>query len=107
MLLLYSSDQRGVCYIETANLDGETNLKQRQVVSDLPLQGVESPLESFHSRIECENPNNDLSRFRGYMEHPSGLRVGLHNNNLLLRSCTVRNTETVVGIVVYAVEPVM
>ncbi|XP_033991200.1 probable phospholipid-transporting ATPase VD isoform X2 [Trematomus bernacchii] len=102
MLLLYSSDQRGVCYIETANLDGETNLKQRQVVSDLPLQGVESPLESFHSRIECENPNNDLSRFRGYMEHPSGLRVGLHNNNLLLRSCTVRNTETVVGIVVYA-----
>ncbi|KAF3844416.1 hypothetical protein F7725_007579 [Dissostichus mawsoni] len=84
MLLLYSSDQRGVCYIETANLDGETNLKQRQVVSDLPLQGVESPLKSFLSRIECENPNNDLSRFRGYM------------------SCTIRNTETVVGIVVYA-----
>lgn len=38
MVLLYSSDPRGVCYIETANLDGETNLKQRQVVSDLPLQ---------------------------------------------------------------------
>ncbi|KAI4804867.1 hypothetical protein KUCAC02_026478 [Chaenocephalus aceratus] len=92
----------GFCYIETANLDGETNLKQRQVVSDLPLQGAESPLESFHSRIECENPNNDLGRFRGYVEHRSGLRVGLHNNNLLLRSCTVRNTETVVGIVVYA-----
>lgn len=102
MLLLYSSDPRGVCYIETANLDGETNLKQRQVVLDLPLQGAELTLESFHSRIECENPNNDLSRFRGYMEHPNGVRVGLHNNNLLLRSCTIRNTETVVGIVVYA-----
>lgn len=38
MLLLYSSDPRGVCYIETANLDGETNLKQRQVVLDLPFQ---------------------------------------------------------------------
>lgn len=36
MLLLYSSDLHGVCYIETANLDGETNLKQRQVVRDLP-----------------------------------------------------------------------
>ncbi|XP_028994820.1 probable phospholipid-transporting ATPase VD isoform X2 [Betta splendens] len=101
MLLLFSSDPRGVCYIETANLDGETNLKQKQVVSDLPFQGEFTP-ESFHSRIECENPNNDLSRFRGYMEHSNGARVGLHNNNLLLRSCTIRNTETVVGIVVYA-----
>uniref|UniRef100_A0A8C7XKH0 Phospholipid-transporting ATPase n=1 Tax=Oryzias sinensis TaxID=183150 RepID=A0A8C7XKH0_9TELE len=99
MVLLYSSDPRGVCYIETANLDGETNLKQRQVVSDLPLQF--SP-ENFHSRIECENPNNDLNRFRGFIEHASGVRVGLHSSNVLLRSCTIRNTETVIGIVVYA-----
>ncbi|XP_064784090.1 phospholipid-transporting ATPase VD-like isoform X3 [Oncorhynchus masou masou] len=101
MLLLYSSDLHGVCYIETANLDGETNLKQREVVRDLP-QGSELTPENFHSRIECENPNNDLSRFRGYMEHPSNARVGLHNDNLLLRSCTIRNTETIIGIVVYA-----
>uniref|UniRef100_A0A674BG84 Phospholipid-transporting ATPase n=1 Tax=Salmo trutta TaxID=8032 RepID=A0A674BG84_SALTR len=94
MLLLYSSDPHGVCYIETANLDGETNLKQRQLVRDLPRQVC----ENFHSRIECENPNNDLSRFRGFIK----ARVGLHNNNLLLRSCTIRNTETVIGIVVYA-----
>uniref|UniRef100_A0A8C6P1A3 Phospholipid-transporting ATPase n=1 Tax=Nothobranchius furzeri TaxID=105023 RepID=A0A8C6P1A3_NOTFU len=102
LLLLYSSDQHGVCYIETANLDGETNLKQRQVVPDLCPQGVDFTPENFHSRIECENPNNDLSRFRGYIENSSKARVGLHSSNLLLRSCTVRNTETVVGIVVYA-----
>lgn len=36
MVLLHSSDPNGVCHIETANLDGETNLKQRQVVRDLP-----------------------------------------------------------------------
>eukprot|EP00063_Salmo_salar_P091673 XP_014066508.1 PREDICTED: probable phospholipid-transporting ATPase VD isoform X3 [Salmo salar] len=102
MLLLYSSDPHGVCYIETANLDGETNLKQRQLVRDLPRQGSELTPENFHSRIECENPNNDLSRFRGFMEYPNKARVGLHNNNLLLRSCTIRNTETVIGIVVYA-----
>ncbi|XP_046903497.1 LOW QUALITY PROTEIN: probable phospholipid-transporting ATPase VD [Hypomesus transpacificus] len=102
MLLLYSSDPHGVCYIETANLDGETNLKQRQVVRDLLQQGSELAPESFNSRIECEIPNNNLGRFRGYMELPNKARVGLHNSNLLLRSCTIRNTETVVGIVVYA-----
>uniref|UniRef100_A0A8C9LG36 P-type ATPase N-terminal domain-containing protein n=1 Tax=Pavo cristatus TaxID=9049 RepID=A0A8C9LG36_PAVCR len=32
ILLLYSSDQNGICHLETANLDGETNLKQRRVV---------------------------------------------------------------------------
>ncbi|XP_051772106.1 probable phospholipid-transporting ATPase VD isoform X1 [Ctenopharyngodon idella] len=102
MVLLHSSDPNGVCHIETANLDGETNLKQRQVVRDLPQQGSEFIPENYSSRIECENPNNDLRRFRGFMEHPGKVRVGLHSENLLLRSCTVRNTETVIGIVVYA-----
>ncbi|KTF74833.1 hypothetical protein cypCar_00017135 [Cyprinus carpio] len=101
MVLLHSSDPNGVCHIETANLDGETNLKQRQVVRDLP-QGSEFVPENYSSHIECENPNNDLRRFRGFMEHPGKVRVGLHSENLLLRSCTVRNTETVIGIVVYA-----
>ncbi|KAK7148779.1 hypothetical protein R3I93_012961 [Phoxinus phoxinus] len=102
MVLLHSSDSNGVCHIETANLDGETNLKQRQVVRDLLQQGSEFIPENYSSRIECENPNNDLRRFRGFMEHPGKGRVGLHSENLLLRSCTVRNTETVIGIVVYA-----
>nr|XP_026651075.1 probable phospholipid-transporting ATPase VD isoform X1 [Zonotrichia albicollis]XP_026651076.1 probable phospholipid-transporting ATPase VD isoform X1 [Zonotrichia albicollis] len=102
MVLLYSSDPDGICYIETAGLDGETNLKQRQVVRGYSEQVSEIDPEEFSSRIECESPNNDLNRFRGFVEHSNMDRVGLSKENLLLRGCTVRNTEAVVGIVVYA-----
>lgn len=32
MVLLFSTDPDGICHIETSSLDGESNLKQRQVV---------------------------------------------------------------------------
>ncbi|XP_031444410.1 probable phospholipid-transporting ATPase VD isoform X4 [Phasianus colchicus] len=102
MVLLYSSDPDGICYIETAGLDGETNLKQRQVVRGYSEQVSEIDPEKFSGRIECESPNDDLNHFRGFVENSSKDRVGLSKENLLLRGCTIRNTEAVVGIVVYA-----
>ncbi|XP_043369835.1 phospholipid-transporting ATPase VD isoform X3 [Dermochelys coriacea] len=102
MVVLYSADPDGICHIETASLDGETNLKQRQVVRGYAEQVSEIDPEKFSSRIECESPNNDLSRFCGFVEHSNKERVGLNRENLLLRGCTIRNTEAVVGIVVYA-----
>ncbi|KAL6107638.1 atp10a [Pungitius sinensis] len=102
VLLLSSSDPDRLCHIETATLDGETNLKQRQVVrSFLDLDCDFDPLK-YDSVIECEKPNNDLNRFRGYILHRSGSRDALYKDNLLLRGCTVRNTEEAVGIVIYA-----
>uniref|UniRef100_A0A8C5PZ90 Phospholipid-transporting ATPase n=1 Tax=Leptobrachium leishanense TaxID=445787 RepID=A0A8C5PZ90_9ANUR len=102
ILLLYSSDQNGICNIETANLDGETNLKQRQVVRGYSNQ--ESPFnpEAFKNTVVCETPNNNLNKFNGYMQHPNDQKTGFGNESLLLRGCTIRNTEEAIGIVVYA-----
>ncbi|XP_059779042.1 phospholipid-transporting ATPase VD isoform X1 [Balaenoptera ricei] len=102
MVLLFSTDPDGICHIETSGLDGESNLKQRQVVRGYTEQDSEVDPEKFSSRIECESPNNDLNRFRGFLEHSNKERVGLSKENLLLRGCTIRNTEAVMGIVVYA-----
>ncbi|EPY87242.1 phospholipid-transporting ATPase VB-like protein [Camelus ferus] len=102
ILLLFSSDPSGICHLETANLDGETNLKQRRVVKGFSQQEVQFQPERFHNTIICEKPNNHLNRFRGYMEHPDQTRTGFGSESLLLRGCTIRNTEVAVGIVIYA-----
>nr|XP_033783628.1 probable phospholipid-transporting ATPase VB [Geotrypetes seraphini]XP_033783629.1 probable phospholipid-transporting ATPase VB [Geotrypetes seraphini] len=102
ILLLFSSDQNGVCHIETANLDGESNLKQRQVVRGFLNQDAPFDPEAFKDTIICEKPNNNLNKFKGYMEQSNEERIGFSNDSLLLRGCTIRNTEEAVGIVVYA-----
>ncbi|XP_064886127.1 phospholipid-transporting ATPase VB isoform X1 [Columba livia] len=102
ILLLYSSDQNGVCHLETANLDGETNLKQRRVVLGFSSQNALFEPEFFQNTIVCEMPNNDLNKFKGYMEQPNHERIGFNIESLLLRGCTIRNTEAATGIVIYA-----
>ncbi|XP_074912745.1 phospholipid-transporting ATPase VB isoform X1 [Buteo buteo] len=102
ILLLYSSDQNGICHLETANLDGETNLKQRQVVMGFSSQNTLFEPEFFRNTIICEMPNNDLNKFKGYMEQPNHERIGFNIESLLLRGCTIRNTEAAIGIVIYA-----
>lgn len=35
MLLLRSSDEKGLAYVETKNLDGETNMKHKKVLDEM------------------------------------------------------------------------
>ena len=65
MVLLSSSTPEGVCYIETMNLDGETNLKIKKGMEDT-WEFTEDKLGRFKgSAIECEQPNNSLYTFVG------------------------------------------
>ncbi|KAM9376956.1 phospholipid-transporting ATPase VB isoform 2-T2 [Pholidichthys leucotaenia] len=102
LLLMYTSDPNGVCHIETANLDGETNLKQRTAVSGVCNMDPEFDPESFNSIVVCEKPNNNLNHFKCFVEKPDKQKVGAGIESLLLRGCTVRNTDHAVGFVVYA-----
>ncbi|KAM8848087.1 phospholipid-transporting ATPase VB [Synchiropus picturatus] len=102
LLLLSTSDPHGICHIETANLDGETNLKQRKVVPDLCVSDPRFEPETFNGVVVCERPSSNLNYFKCYVEKPDKVRTGAGIESLLLRGCTVRNTDYAIGFVVYA-----
>ncbi|XP_058252930.1 probable phospholipid-transporting ATPase IA isoform X3 [Hemibagrus wyckioides] len=100
-ILLSSSEPQGMCYIETSNLDGETNLKIRQglqVTSDI--KDIDS-LMRLSGRMECESPNRHLYEFVGNIRLDGHSTVPLGPDQILLRGAQLRNTQWVHGIVVY------
>ncbi|XP_055381993.1 phospholipid-transporting ATPase VA isoform X2 [Condylostylus longicornis] len=102
MLLLRTSDPHGICYIDTCDLDGETNLKRREVVRGFTeKQHIFTP-SKFVSRVEADAPTTKIYRFHGALIHPSGERVPLSTESLLLRESRLKNTDFIEGIVVYA-----
>uniref|UniRef100_A0A8C4EZE2 Phospholipid-transporting ATPase n=1 Tax=Dicentrarchus labrax TaxID=13489 RepID=A0A8C4EZE2_DICLA len=101
ILLLCSSEPYGLCYIETAELDGETNLKVRQaltVTSDL--KDI-TKLMDFDGEVICEPPNNKLDKFTGTLYWRDN-KYPLDNEKMLLRGCVLRNTEWCFGMVIFA-----
>ncbi|XP_072272623.1 phospholipid-transporting ATPase IC-like [Pyxicephalus adspersus] len=102
VLLLSSSEPNSLCYVETAELDGETNLKFKMAleVTDKSLQ-EEKELAQFDGMVECEAPNNRLDKFVGtlfWRESSSSI----DNDKILLRGCTIRNTLYCHGLVIFA-----
>ncbi|XP_066843923.1 phospholipid-transporting ATPase IC isoform X1 [Anser cygnoides] len=102
ILLLSSSEPNSLCYVETAELDGETNLKFKMAleVTDKYLQ-EESAMADFNGLIECEEPNNRLDKFTGTLFWRN-MSYALDADKILLRGCKVRNTDFCHGVVIFA-----
>uniref|UniRef100_A0A4W4HGP9 Phospholipid-transporting ATPase n=1 Tax=Electrophorus electricus TaxID=8005 RepID=A0A4W4HGP9_ELEEL len=101
LIILSSSEPQGMCYIETSNLDGETNLKIRQGLQiTAEIKDIES-LMRLSGRMECESPNRHLYEFVGNIRLDGHSTVPLGPDQILLRGAQLRNTQWVHGIVVY------
>ncbi|GER50453.1 ATPase E1-E2 type family protein / haloaciddehalogenase-like hydrolase family protein [Striga asiatica] len=99
LLLLTSSYDDAVCYVETMNLDGETNLKLKQAL-DATSSLNEDDFKDFFALVKCEDPNANLYSFVGSMEY-RGLQYPLSPQQLLLRDSKLRNTDYVYGVVIF------
>ncbi|XP_074589992.1 phospholipid-transporting ATPase 3-like [Curcuma longa] len=100
LLFLASTNPDGVCYIETANLDGETNLKIRKALERTWDYVFPEKASEFKGEIQCEQPNNSLYTFTGNLI-VENQTLPLSPNQILLRGCSLRNTEHIVGAVIF------
>ncbi|KAJ9299710.1 hypothetical protein DTO271G3_2594 [Paecilomyces variotii] len=104
LVLLASSEPEGLCYIETANLDGETNLKIKQAIPETAHLVNPSDLSRLSGRVRSEQPNSSLYTYEATLTMQAGggeKELSLAPDQLLLRGATLRNTPWVHGIVVF------
>ncbi|GJN38662.1 hypothetical protein PR202_gb27726 [Eleusine coracana subsp. coracana] len=100
LLLLSSSYEDGICYVETMNLDGETNLKvKRSLEVTLALEDDES-FKDFRGVIRCEDPNPSLYTFVGNFEYERQM-YSIDPFQILLRDSKLRNTAFIYGVVIF------
>lgn len=103
LLLLYSSNPKGVAYVETKSLDGETNLKLKESVKN-----VYTKLGKFYSKedessshnffnslnfqINCDSPNDKMYIFNGSINIDKS-----HDNDELKHSktCNYQNKKSI------------
>jgi len=105
ILLIQSSQQTGMVYIETSGIDGETNLKIRRVPMELK-KLVDSKEGFAHKAMEgiitYEEPNPFLGFSGTFQPDHAPAPIPLSFENLVLRGSEIRNTNWAVGMVMYA-----
>mmetsp|Transcript_31469 Transcript_31469/g.76780 ORF Transcript_31469/g.76780 Transcript_31469/m.76780 type:complete len:1236 (-) Transcript_31469:171-3878(-) len=109
LVILSSSVPNGECSIQTATLDGETNLKPRQAVKETVSMSPEQLAKIGGLQCVCERPNTTLYKFNGNLilqnreeKGPgTGGRFSLNPSHMLLRGALLKETAWVYGLVVY------
>lgn len=110
MVLLYASGEEGNCYVSTANLDGETNLKIKTASGvTQPLlaaagnreEDIVAHIQQLSGEVVAEAPNSNIHDFNGNLQLSSGKKESLGIKQFMLRGTVLRNTARCVGLVIY------
>ena len=112
VVILSTSDPDGACYVETKSLDGETNLKVRHAVHCGRQVKHARDCEKTEFVIDSEQPHANLYSYNGAMRwkqydpaapesEGKDMVEPLSINNMILRGCSLRNTEWVLCVAVF------
>lgn len=111
LVLLSTSDPDGMAFVETKNLDGETNLKPKKCLKATSGICSEEDIEHSQFLIDSEPPNASLYSYNGVLRYKSRKTPEstvtkdavepVTASELLLRGCSLRNTQWAIGFVVF------
>ena len=93
LILLTSSDNKGIAYIETKNLDGETNLKHKLALKETQIYfSNDAQYDQVTGRMRCEESNPFIYKFNGLLTLDD-VNLPLGNEQFLLRGSSLKNTD--------------
>ncbi|KAH7889506.1 hypothetical protein F5I97DRAFT_1844721 [Phlebopus sp. FC_14] len=102
VLICSTSEEDNVAFVETKNLDGETNLKSRNASSALTdlrtAHDCVGRLNSF--TIECDRPDTNMYKLNATVSR-NGDKSPVDVQMILLRGTVLRNTEWAIGVVLF------
>jgi magnesium-transporting ATPase (P-type) len=100
-LVLLESSEKTCCYIETKDLDGESFYKRKEIPRALLESGYAiTTLMEKQALFECEDPSKHMYHFSGLLTHGSDT-IAFDNDNFLLSGASLKNTDWIIGLVVY------
>ena len=110
LLLLNTSEESGFCYLETKNIDGETNLKNKQSSKEF-IQKIKSDEDLSNLKYVCVTKPSDeyIYKFNAtlYEVDENGKIKNINeyilmdSKSFILRGCTLRQTDYIIGVAIY------
>ena len=118
LFVVCSSNKNGTFYLQTANLDGESNLKEREVLMNIQRifykkqnkneNYLENIFEGYDNKgeencyIEVDQPNKNIYLINGKIVFNNKDKYYFDIKNTAIRGAILKNTNFIYGIIIYS-----
>lgn len=104
LMCLKTSLKTGMCFLDTMNLDGETNLKERMTFKETKLLS-DDEIIGMSGKIVCDEADENLEKWDANAEiiGMSFTQLVANSKNIILKGCTLRMKaeEYIIGVAIY------
>ena len=81
-----SSNKPSFCFVDTKNLDGEINLKEKSCLKDFENLDENKIFQEFQGTISFDFPSSNLNTWEGNIDY-HGRKIHSRLKNFLLKGC--------------------